>query len=589
MEALVLASGLLLAVPGVRAVWAWPWIWFVPGWFFTRRVLGVRSGVLLVTLSLVSSIAFGTLVCLPLTIVSGGPRAWIVGVSVAAFGIACSLVRSKRASTLPSVPWPPIPSLGLVVVFLVHRIAVAVHDAGQIPTTPDGWYLTGVVRELATRFPPSNPIAAETLLKQPWGYWMLYALTHVVSRLSISVTLHIASAILAIAFILALHVLVTSVAGKRAAGGFAIGLAVGASELLWLEELVRPTTVRLSWETQGITSFAANLTDAFYDVPVLILAVVVVYLLSVRKPALATLFAAITPFFHPVHASVLFGSVALGSSVALVQRQLTRSHAWLLVAPVPFVVLFEQLYAHGMPAHLPFVPRVAEVGTFGLETLRLAGLFIPLAIVGTLRRGLRECTWLVALFVTTLLLCLFTFVANYHWSFDLLSVASIALGAIALSELAERGLVGRGFAGAIVLVAIIAADYPARLATASDRRTADERAAGQWLREHTDPRAVVAVDHESMPAVATALGIGERRLLLGPTYQLVNTATLTEVDALARTNLAAVADPCEATKNNVDYVLRERRSRRPSTWREPVYENATIAIYASTRACERAR
>lgn len=582
LETLVLASGLLLLVPGVRVVWAWPWLWLVPGWFFARRVLAVQSGMLLVMLSLASSIAFGTLVCLPLTIAFGGPRPWIIVGSVIAFALACTLVRRREEPrALPTVPWPPLAAIGLAAAFVAFRVVVAVQEAARTPAGPDGWYLAGVVRELATSYPPSNPIAATTLLKQPWGYWMLYALSHVASGVSVPATLQIASTLLAIAFLAAVYVVVTVVSGDRRAGGFSMALALGAGELLWLEEIVRPNTERLTWQTQGITSFAANLVDAFYDVPVLLLAITVLYFLVSERVLIAGVFAAIAPFFHPVHASVLFIALGLALGFEALRRRLGLRYVWLFAVPVPFFLLYSVVYAHGLPTHSPFVPNLAGVGAQLVRTLRLTGLFVPFAIAGALRPRVRGRSFFVALLVTTLALSIFTSAVNYHWTTDLLSVATILLGGIGLADLATRGRLGSVLAIAIAVTSIATADYPSHIASPIDRRADDERAAGRWLREHTSSRAIVAVDHDAMPAVATALGIGERRLFLGPIYQFVNTATRSEVDALVATNRAVLRDPCEAHMRAIDFVLLDQR-KTSEAWRTmaPAYENPNLVIYA---------
>ncbi len=587
LELAVLASGGLLFVPGVQAVWAWPWLWFVPGWFFTRHVLGIRSGFLLLASSLASSIALASLVCLPLTIAAGGPRPWIVVVSVAVVAIACA--RWNRTPALPAVPWPPLPALGLVMAFVVFRVALAWIEAGDTNGGPDAWYLAGVVRELGVGFPPSNPVAATTILKQPWGYWMLYALTRVAGGLSVGVTLQIASLLLALAFLAAVHVLVTSISGDRRAGGFAMALALGAAELLWLEELAWPTTERLEWQVTGMTSFGMNVVDAFYDVPVLLLAVMVLTFLAAGRPIFAAAFAAVAPFFHPVHAGVLFVALAAGLALDAARGRLTRAHVWLLGAPIPFLLLFVLLYARGLATHAPFVLRPADIGTQLVRHVRWSGLFLPIAIAGALRKDLRLRGPLVALFVVTSALSIFTYAVNYHWSGDLLSVAMIVLGGIALGALSARlPRAGTAIGVGVVLVAIAAAGHPTRLAREKDRRTAEERSAGGWIRANTSPRAVFAIDHRSLPAAATALGLGERRLFLGPIYQFVNTATAAEVDARSAKNLAALRDPCTARREGVHFVLFDRRSteaRARASWPPAEYENAEISIHAVTRAC----
>jgi hypothetical protein len=124
-ELCALASGLLLFVPGARVVWTWPWLWVVPGWFFVRRVLGARGGFLVAALSIVTSIAVSSLVCLPLTVLVGGPRTWAVVGSIAVFALACSCARAADSS-LPAVPRPPLPALGLAGAFVVYRVAVAI-------------------------------------------------------------------------------------------------------------------------------------------------------------------------------------------------------------------------------------------------------------------------------------------------------------------------------------------------------------------------------------------------------------------------------------------------------------------------------
>jgi hypothetical protein len=587
LEAAIVASGVLLLVPGARAVWAWPWLLAVPGWFFARRVLGIRDGLALVTWSLVSSIAFSSLVCLPLTIVVGAPRPWIVFASIGVFALACSLTR-PGAARLPSVPWPPLPASVLVACFAVFRAVVAIVASKETPSGPDGWYLTAVVRELAHGYPPSNPIAAATILKQPWGYWLLYALAHVASGLSLSVTLEIASLVIGVTFLLVLYALVTTASGDRNAGGFAIGLALGAAELLWVEEWVHPTTERLTWDLLGVGTFPVNLVHAYYDLPALILAVAVLYFLLCERVALAGAFLAIAPFFHPVHAAVLYLSLGLAFTFELGRRRLSRVNAWLLAAPVPFLVLYVLLYARGLPPHMPFVPRLAEVSVQLVRYVRWAGLFVPVAIAGALRRDVRLRSALVMLFATTSALSIFTFAANYHWTADLLSVSMYALGGLALGRAVSRyGRLGALLGVAVVVIAIAAASYPAFLTPATDRRTADERAAGRFIAESTPPRAIVAVDHRSMASIGTVLSLGGRRVFLGPTYQLANTTTRAELEGAVSANLAILREPCEARRRGVDDVLLENRpdsKAELAAWRAAgaaAFANGTLTVFST--------
>jgi len=605
-EIALLACGLLVLVPGACAVASWPFLWVAAGYFFARKVLGAR-GFLLVVHTLLFGVALGAMLAVASSVVAGAPKRGVLVVVTWAFALGCAAYRTRapkgRGADLPPVPWPPALVLFVVAAWLALQIPHAMAESARLPRTSDGWYLHGVVRELAASFPPRNPVAATTTLMQPWGYWMLYAATHVASGATIGTTLQVASIVLALAFLAVLHALVSTITGRAQAGGMAVVVALGASDLGWLD-----AAAEARWARDGVLSFGGNLAYAFYDVPALLLAAGVVYFVVVGRStrgvspwACAATLLAVLPLMHVVYAFVL--AVALAALLALdaAVRRSVRGYGLLALAPVPFLVFYVGLYARGhVGVRAPFDLRLDGWTDRLAGYVKYTGMLLPAAALGVVTRTLRARTPLVTLLGAAALLAIFavSFADNYHWAFDAHGVALAALAGLGLDAASRRGPIGRVAALALASAVLASGGHAARLgddlralADGGPARPVGEEELVAWIRASTPREAIFAVDEGSARSIVPVLALGGRALYLGPPYLLSTTMPSADVERLADDNHRALSGPCmapSAAAARVDYVVleRERHAALLGAWAAtaPVLAGPEILVFDSRAA-----
>ncbi len=617
----LLATVPLSLVPGVARVTAIPALWVVPGWFLARKTLGAR-GFGSVVLAMALGVASSTAICLPATALSSRPTTPGLLASVAVFALACTRLRAPIA--LPRVPPPPRAFFVLLGAFGLLRLACAIRQAEPDLSTPDGAYFVGMVRALATSFPPVCFEQAPLRLLQPWGYWSLYAATHVVSGWSIAQTLGIASALLAVVFALSVYFLAYVLTEDRLSAALTLPFALGGGGAGWIVRSLgsgRLALDPLGWG--GASSPAENVWDGFYDLPALVVLTLVLTLatlaLRTRSASLAVMaFAvgAILPFHHPAYFVVL--GLSLGAALAFEIGR--RRASWLALAGValaalPFLVVYGRLYAPSVPAQAPFfTDLISPAYWLGRSYERLLALLgwgglwlVPATYAAAKVRLLPDETslatrsFLVALFGVCVALAVFTVNAarNTHWTLDPLAIALVVLTSSACASMIRaRRSAGIGVTSALVALGMVSGHWerrlPAHLAALvrpTSTASADQRALAEWLRAGTDPSAVFVTPANDVPAIDAVEGLAERRVFYGSTFHLLLTTPAEALRAREETNGEMLRDPRAPAlaREGVDYVVQSpaRDTGGAEAWRAfeaPLFESGSFAVYRAGQA-----
>jgi hypothetical protein len=623
-EWLVLASGALLLVPGIAGVLVWPWLWFVPGLFVTRRTLGLSyRSCELYAVAAGASAAIGAVTPIPAALVLGRLRAGATVASIIACAAASAWLRPRATDGASHRPSPatlsPLPHpfvLALVGLWCAARIVAAVSTPEPRVGHSDAPYFVGMVRALADGMPPRQYSAFPTPLKQPWGYWLVYAVAHVLSRCDIATTLGLSSAFAGAGLLAAVHALGARlgriVARPRLVAGLATLLALGASDAGWIASALAGARNVARLAADPSASFAGTLWHAFYDAPALLLGVLLLVLYDehratgAARPALAmAALAAVLPFFHVVYA-LEFG--ACWALVLALDARRARPSRWLLpmlLTPLPFYVGFVWLFAHGVPARAPFLPYFVTPDLFAYELARHAsfyvrytGTYLPFALAGVSVLGGAGMAASALVLVPTLL-ALFTanLATNYHWEYDPLALGLVLTSAVALGRLHARApMLGMSLGALLCGLGLVGARYDALFGrpagTERPEASADQRALASWIALHAPPDALFVVAAGAVGSIEAVLGLAERPVFFGHAYQLDRTIDADALRVRLAANAEMLGDPQSPLMraNGVRFIVRGKDDTRGAAWRAqrtPLYESASFELYDATGASPR--
>lgn len=578
----------------MAAVWAWPWLGLTVGWFAGRHALGL-DGTTAAVLTPTLSLALCALVWLPSVVVAGGPTVpGLVGTTVA-FALACRALGGRLRLPL-AVPPPSATFLAFLALVLAARLLHAVVTAEADALSLDGAFFTGMVACMRD-FPPSSYSASSTLMKQPWGFWLVYGALEAASGLGIARTLALASVFVSAALLLAVYACASVAVDDRRAGGLAVLLALGAAETRWIVRSLTSFRFVPDFMTAGtIDSFGGSLWFAFYNLPALCVAALALLFLVADERApddrlvwAAAAVLAVLPLQHPVSYVVL--AIGLGLAAVAGHRlgALRRAHLVVLLTPVPFYVLYVLLYAGGVRTRFPFAPHLDPHWTPARAgfLLAYAGLWVPAALFAARRpfagRRVFGCLGLasaaLAVFATN-------FQGNYRWMYDPLALALTVLGGVGLAELWQRpGPLGRTLAVVVVGLSLVPVRYPGRLAeirARPPRSTPEQRELAEWVKANTPRRAVgLAPPEGHLHGAVTALA--ERPLFLGMAFHVTTVLTSAEVERLQAEQAAMLADACSPllARNRVAFAA-FARERVPVGWAErlpPAFVNRSFAAF----------
>ena len=441
---------IFFAPPIFKAAASFALVLFLPGYCLSRLLYGPRPGVWRVVFSGVVSLFMAMLIALPSILIKGEISRFPLSVSFGVFCTGCLTMERLVKPKPRRFATPQVDAFFVVIVtvfILLQIVLLFVLGRDLEPSNPDWAYEVGMITQLR-RFPPVHPEATWTLLKQPWGYWGVYALLVSLSGLPVIVVLKTISVIFSFLMLSLVYLLCGTFFSSCKIGVWAALFLATTSEIRWLLDSVVSRRLVLTRIAQGtVQTSGDNLTFAWYNTPALIGSVFVVYhvvryYLNREKTdwIIAILGASLLPFLHPTFYGLTMGGLAL--FVLLKHEWKTSWKSWLPFAAtiVPFILVYKVLLYTDRYTPLPLIP-VNSLGAMRdniVWYIGYCGLLVPLALISIIRASKQAGLFAPFAFIASFLaITTYNLAGNYHWYYDLNAVWLAVLAGIGLVELGK--------------------------------------------------------------------------------------------------------------------------------------------------------
>ena len=405
------------------------------------------------------------------------------------------------------------------------------------PFTDDWIYLSGIVQELVRNFPPRNPEASFLPLKQPWGFWFMYALIHCLGGVSTWRVFEIMSSLLSFVYLGLIYMVAQKITRDGWAGVGAVLFLTFGSFLGWILKGLSGNgfipAYGLIWEFLiAVTGY--SLLWGWYALPGLLPVLTAFYFLiryheDKRKQDLILSLAAcaIGPFFHPIYILGFLGGFGLFFLVQIVQKKFSPSYLTYFLTPLPFLLTFYLYFRPDAPQAPIYIfhQEWESIGKALEEILSLHGLALPFVFMALVFSGPAR-QWLLPFSLPYMTLSLLGSGGLNHPCHFLLpnSLYIALLGGIGLSTLKILGLKYRVLIflilGGILLPPYIN-EVAYRIETGWEGTfSREQRAAGNFIRTFTPSKSTFVVLPDNREALETVEGLGERVVVYGISWHL---------------------------------------------------------------------
>jgi len=530
---LILLTDLGLLIPPLRFIASLMLIGFLPGYFLVERLTLWKNPLFAAVGSLGLSFLISPLITLPGSILFHKVSSLLIAISLNLFllGMTYSL-RSRERQEYPEKDHSPFLLPLLILVCSWVFIYVDITKLG--PYTEDWSFLLGIIKELSRSMPPKNPEASFLLLKQPWGFWIPFALVHRLGGVSAWKVMEFLPVLLSFTFLGLVYMILFQTTKNKEAGLWAIVLLAIGRHSEWVIRGFQGLGWTPDYHTHMPWMFIQCVTGysflwGFYTLPGLLPPLMAFFFFiryqqekQKRDLYLSLGACSIGPFFHPVY----YLGFLSGFSIILFFQWLRRK--WdprLLFYYLTFLPYYLAYYLTFRPA-LPKDPfyQFFLGKTYLLKALGyyfgLNGIAIPFALLA-LFISHEARIWFLPFALIFSTLCILGWSGVNHGTYFLLqdSLYLSLLSAIGLSYLKKINKPVRTFIYLLVLT-IILPPYLHQISFSFKNGWAssgpgEQEIAGEFIRSHTDPNSIFVSLPDSIYSVNSVEGLGERKVMLG--------------------------------------------------------------------------
>jgi hypothetical protein len=525
-----------LLIPPTRMTASLIWIGFLPGYVLSQRLKIWRDPFFALVGAMGLSFLISPFLVLPGYIFLQKLTPLLVALSLNLFCLVILFQRKSGERLLyDQKDYVPILPPLLIAICLWVFIYLGITRMG--PFTDDWIYLSGIVQELVRHFPPRNPEASFLPLRQPWGFWFMYALIHCLGGVSTWRVFEILPGLLSFVYLGLIYMIAQKITRDGWSGVGAILFLTFGGFMGWILKGLSGNEFipeyGLIWEYLiAITGY--SLLWGWYTLPGLIPVLTAFYFLiryheDKRKQdlILSLVACSIGPFFHPVYILGFLGGLGLFLLFQFFRRRIHPPYLIYYLTPLPFLVTFYLYFQPDAPqAPIYIFHRDWEsIGNALKGILSTQGLALPFVLLALVFSGPAR-QWLLPFFLFYFTLSLVgTGGLNHPCHFLLPNSMVIALlGGIGLSTLKTLSLKYRALVflimGAILLPPYIN-EVAYRIETGWEGTfTQEQRAAGNFIRTFTPPRSIFVVLPDNREALETVEGLGERVVVYGISWHL---------------------------------------------------------------------
>ena len=547
--ALILLTDLGLFIPPLRFIASLMLIGFLPGYFLVERLTLWKNPLFAAVGALGISFLISPLITLPGSLLFRQVTSLLIAISLNLFllGMVYTL-RGRERVAYPEKDHSPWLSPLMILVCSWVFIYVDITKLG--PYTEDWSFLLGIIKELSRSMPPKNPEAPFLLLKQPWGFWIPFALIHQLGGLSAWKVMEFLPVILSFTFLGLVYMILFQATKNKEAGLWAIVLLAIGRHSEWVIRGFQGLGWTPDYHTHMPWMFIQCVTGytflwGFYTLPGL-LPPLLAFFFFIRyqqeKQKIDLYFSlgacSIAPFFHPVY----YLGFLSGFSVILLFQWLRRK--WdprLLFYYLTFLPYYLAYYLYFHPA-LPkdpiyqfFLGKSYLINAlwyyFGLN-----GIAIPFAVLAVFISPEARLWFLPFSFIFTTF-CLLGWSGVNHGTYFLLQdgLYLSLLSAIGLSHLR---IMNKGVRLVIYLLVlgIILPPYLHQISFSirngwAGGGSVEQEIVGEFIRSHTASNSIFVTLPDSLYSVDTVEGRGERKVVLGLLTHLDRYEPITSIKA----------------------------------------------------------
>jgi hypothetical protein len=407
------------------------------------------------------------------------------------------------------------------------------------PYCDDWTYLFGIVKELSRNMPPHDPEASFQILKYPWFFYFNYALVHRLGGVTIWKVFELIPAVMSFVFLGLVYMVILQATKNKEAGLWAILFLALGRESTWFfngfQGLTWNPFIKYdSWLDLQVYSGYALLWGGWYLLPSIIPPLFSLFFLiryhqeQQKRDFWISLGAcAVSCFFHPA----FYLGFLLGFSGWIVFLWVRKGfNPWLLLfylAFIPYFVTF-YFYTRPMTPASPIYQFILEKNSI-LTALRHWGGHNGISIffaVGAMLFSKEARFWILPFALPFAVLSIFGRGGINHPShvvFPGIIYLSL-LGSLGLAFFKKTSFLFRSLIFLLVLI-IITPPFVSQITYWVKTGweiflEPEQKAAGEFIRAHTDENSTLVCFPESKFAIDSIEGLGERKVVFGWLFHL---------------------------------------------------------------------
>lgn len=546
---LILLTDLGLFIPPLRFIASLILILFLPGYLLVEWLTLWKNPLFAAVGSLGLSFLLAPLITLPGSLLFHQVTPFLISVSLNLFLLGMIyLLRGKDRLEYPEKDHSPF--LPPLLILVCSWVFIYVDMTKLGPYTEDWSFLLGIIKELSRSMPPKNPEAPFLLLKQPWGFWIPFALIHRLSGLSAWKVMEFLPVLLSFTFLGLVYMILFQATKNKEAGLWAIVLLAIGKHSEWVIRGFQGLGWTPGYFTHMPWMFIQCVTGytflwGFYTLPGLLPPLTAFYFLirylqeNQKRDLYFSLGAcSIGPFFHPIFYLGFLGGFSIILFFRWLRKKWDPGLLFYFLTFLPYFLAYYLIFKPSPPKdpfYQFFLGKSYLIKALWYY-LGLNGIAIPFAVLAVFISPEARLWFLPFSFIFTTF-CLLGWSGVNHGTYFLLqdSLYLSLLSAIGLSYLIKINKRVRLVIYLLVLT-IILPPYLHQISFSIKSGWAgggpgEQEIAGEFIRSHTDPNSIFVSLPDSLYSVDTVEGWGERKVMLGLLTHLDRYEPITSIKA----------------------------------------------------------
>jgi hypothetical protein len=542
---LVIGTNIGFLLPQTRLMAALLLICLLPGYLFSERLRLWKDPFFAAVGSLSLSFFLSPLIILPACLVWGTINVFIIYCSLNIFLLVLTFLPKNEARIL--YQGEEHHSLVALLIFFVCLWVVLYDDlTGFGPYCEDWIYFSGIINELSRNFPPRNPEASFLHLKQPWGFWLVFAMIHKLGDISVWKLLEIMSVLFSFIFLGWIYKITLETTENHLAGASAILFLSLSRHLGWI---LKGFSGRgwIPWFDLGYqhlyVATGYSLLWGWYALPALLplLASLYFFIRYVKENKKLNLFlslgiCSIGPFFHPAYYLAFLTGLSIFIFISVLRKNFRRTFLLFYLTFLPYFLTFYLYFQPSSPDQPIYLFQFSKELLLkrAWSYLAVNGPAIPLAVWAVFKVPSTRI-WILPfslLFATLSILGRGGVNPSHVWLLDHLFISLLAgIGLGSLKPYGKKGVITALTAILLLIVPPYVQEVSTRIQEGwSGSIKPEQVAAGTFIRKTTHPKSSFLIFPDSRYAAETVEGLGERVLIFGFPFHLDRTEKKADVN-----------------------------------------------------------